>query len=372
MIQQDIYKQAKDLYLTEHKSLTEIGELLKISRKELSVLLKKDNVFTGKGYTQDQFGAAEILMANGFEFVEVCSLLKTDKSKFAKALSTKNIRQSNILSNTDYDYDSNNCLSIVQDYQNGIRRSELMEKYNINDGLLYRLLEFHNIPLDETHKRFFNFDEDFFSVIDSEEKAYWLGFLYADGYVYSHIGYTVELTLKKEDEEHIRKFQNTVKHNGELDDRHIELNQKHFLATRLSLCSKKMVEDLIKLGCFQNKSLELKFPTEKQVPNKLVHHFMRGYFDGDGCITTSRQGKDLAFSLLGTYEFLLIYEKTLNINIKEPKVTKSKAFIVQHHGNRQVKNIYEYLYKDATIYLERKRNVFFAVLGQNSQKTQDD
>lgn len=66
-----------------------------------------------------------------------------------------------------------------------------------------------------------------------------------------------------------------------------------------------------------------------------------------------------------------IYEQTLGINIKEPKQTKSQAFIVQHGGNQQVKNLYEYLYKDATIYLERKRNIFIAVFGQNSQKTKD-
>ena len=99
---------------------------------------------------------------------------------------------------------------------------------------------------------------------------------------------------------------------------------------------------------------------------------MRGYFDGDGCITTARHGKDLRFEILGTYEFLTMYEKTMNMNIKEPKQTKSKAFSVKHGGNRQVKKIYDYLYKDATIYLERKRDIFIAVLGQNSQKTQDD
>lgn len=133
-----------------------------------------------------------------------------------------------------------------------------------------------------------------------------------------------------------------------------------------------MVQDLIVHGCFQNKSLELKFPTVEQVPSHLIHHFMRGYFDGDGCISTSRQGKDLRFEVLGTYEFLTMYEQTLGVNIKEPKQTKSQAFIVQHGGNQQVKKIYEYLYKDATIYLERKRNIFIAVLGQNSQKAQDD
>ena len=372
MIQQDIYEKAKQLYLTENKSLTEIGKLLNINRKELSVLFKKEGIFEGKGYTKNQFGAAEILMANGFSFTEVCSLLKTDKSKFAKALSKENIRQSNILSNTSYDYNSDFCLNIIHDYQNGIKRSEIMKKYNINDGLLYRLLEFHNISLDDKHKRFFFFYEDFFNIIDTEEKAYWLGFLYADGYVYSHIGYTVELTLKKTDENHIHKFRNAVKYNGELEDKHIELNQKHFLAKRLTLCSKKMVQDLIAHGCFQNKSLDLKFPTDQQVPKHLIHHFMRGYFDGDGCVTTARQGRDLRFEILGTYEFLTMYEKTMNINIKEPKQTKSKAFSVKHGGNLQVKKIYDYLYKDATVYLERKRDIFIAVLGQDSQKTQDD
>ena len=247
-----------------------------------------------------------------------------------------------------------------------------MKKYNINDGLLYRLLEFHNILLDDKHKRFFCFDEDFFNIINTEEKAYWLGFLYADGYVYSHIGYTVELTLKKTDENHIHKFRNAVKYNGELEDKHIELNQKHFLAKRLTLCSKKMVQDLIAHGCFQNKSLDLKFPTDQQVPKHLIHHFMRGYFDGDGCVTTTRQGRDLRFEILGRYEFLTMYEKTMNINIQEKKQTKSKAFSVKHGGNLQVKKIYDYLYKDATVYLERKRDIFIAVLGQDSQKTQDD
>lgn len=369
---QEVYAQAKQLYLAENKSLTEIEKILGISRKELSVLFKKDGIFEGRGYTKNQFGAAEILMVNGFSFTEVCLLLKTDKSRFAKALAKENIRQSSMLPKTCYDYESDFCLSIVQDYQVGLKRSEIVEKYGIHDGLLYRLLEFHNIPLDEKHKRFFDFNERFFNIIDTEEKAYWLGFLYADGYVYSNIGYAVEVTLKQEDKDHVRKFKDAVGYSGELEKKCIELNQKHFPAIRLTLCSKKMVQDLIQQGCFQNKSLELTFPVVQQVPDHLIHHFMRGYFDGDGSITTSRQGKDLRFQILGTYDFLTGYEKMLNVSPKEPASTKSKAFVVQHSGNRQVKKIYEYLYKDATVYLERKRNVFIAVLGQNSQETQDN
>lgn len=80
-------------------------------------------------------------------------------------------------------------------------------------------------------------------------------------------------------------------------------------AYRISIYSKELSDDLTKLGCFQNKSLELKFPTNKQVPDKLIHHFMRGYFDGDGSICFG-QGQ-LRFSIIGTEDFLLKYEKII-------------------------------------------------------------
>ena len=128
-----------------------------------------------------------------------------------------------------------------------------------------------------------------------------MGFLYADGYVNSEKG--VELTLKADDLEHIESFKKFLNSNHNIEFR------KNVNAYRINIYSKKMANDLINLGCFQNKSLKLKFPTNQQVPKELISHFMRGYFDGDGCISYG-QGQ-LRFSVLGCKEFLIEYESII-------------------------------------------------------------
>ena len=66
-------------------------------------------------------------------------------------------------------------------------------------------------------------------------------------------------------------------------------------------CSKEMATDLAKAGCYNKKSLTLKFPTEEQVPSKLIRHFLRGYVDGDGCLCCTEKTKQ--FSITGTEDF---------------------------------------------------------------------
>lgn len=153
-----------------------------------------------------------------------------------------------------------------------------------------------------------------FSKIDTEEKAYWLGFLYADGNVSSTCN-SIELSLHQQDFETLEKFKKFIK--GD--------NKYHFCkkwkVIRYAFCSKKVKEDLINLGCVPKKSLILKFPTEKQVPNHLIHHFIRGYFDGDGCISKATRDKNLTFksavSVMSTEHFLNGIVKSLNINTKQ-------------------------------------------------------
>ena len=62
---------------------------------------------------------------------------------------------------------------------------------------------------------------------------------------------------------------------------------------QLSLRSKIICEDLKKLGCLQKKSKILVFPTESQVPKNLIHHFIRGYFDGDGSVWEGKRYKTI-------------------------------------------------------------------------------
>ena len=95
--------------------------------------------------------------------------------------------------------------------------------------------------------------KDIFHIIDTEEKAYWLGFLYADGYVSKYN--QVEVSLALEDEDHLIKLKDFINTNTKI------IKDDH--RCRLLFCSKELVKDLANLGCINNKSLILTFPTEE-------------------------------------------------------------------------------------------------------------
>lgn len=240
----------------------------------------------------------------------------------------------------------------------GINRKLLSRKLK-EDGIIIRDINKNNIS---KSKRFHQLNDTIFEIIDTEEKAYWLGFLYADGYISKDRG--IELTLKESDYEHLKKFQKFMGCDNDI------VYRKQQKAYRIGVYSKKIAEDLIKLGCFQAKSYILQFPTKEQVPDHLVPHFMRGYFDGDGCIAYS-QGQ-LRFSVISTPEFLDVYEyyilKILNRSNNNKRLKRSdwseRTETISYAGNCQVQKIFNFLYNNATIYLERKHAKFIAVLGQ--------
>ncbi|MEK6882932.1 MAG: LAGLIDADG family homing endonuclease, partial [Nanoarchaeota archaeon] len=133
---------------------------------------------------------------------------------------------------------------------------------------------------------------------------------------------------------------------------------------RLNLCSEKIYFDLNNLGCVEKKSLILKFPTSEQVPPEFIHHFIRGYFDGDGSITIHRNKiksyqMKANLNMAGSLEFLESLKETFN-QLGLSSVTKiypiGKIHVLSFSGNSNVKKIGEILYKDATIFLQRKRD----------------
>lgn len=184
--------------------------------------------------------------------------------------------------------------------------------------------------------------KNIFYTIDTEEKAYWLGFLYADGYVSKYNQVEVALSLK--DEEHLIKLKNFVNTNTNI----IKDNYR----CRLLFCSKELVKDLERLGCTNNKSLTLQFPTEKQVPQELLRHFIRGYVDGDGCLCYTNKTKQ--FSITSTKAF---FEGMLNRTGWDKNkcnyYPSGKAITWRSHQEVMPQYL-KYLYDDCNIYLNRK------------------
>jgi DNA-binding transcriptional regulator WhiA len=188
-----------------------------------------------------------------------------------------------------------------------------------------------------------------FNKIDTEEKAYWLGFLYADGSVGSKED-KIELGLAKKDLKHIEKFRDFMNITNKISYR--ERTKSYRMSFRSAQCK----QDLIDKGCVPKKSLILDFPNEKQVPKHLIRHFIRGYFDGDGWFTNTESCFQIG--IIGTENFIKGFLKSIeNIN-KENKIfdvhreNGAKRYVFGAYED--VLNFLNWIYKDSSIYLERK------------------
>ena len=201
-----------------------------------------------------------------------------------------------------------------------------------------------------------------FEIIDTEEKAYQLGFLYADGSVRS-IDNRIELGLAEKDLTHIEKFKEFIGVPNKISYRSQTKSYRYMFK------SIPCKEDLIKQGCVPKKSLILKFPTEQQVPNYLIKHFIRGYFDGDGWF--SNTSSCFQVGIIGTEDFIKGF-----LNIIEIQNKNNKIFTVHREdgakryvfgGLNDVTNFLNWIYKDATIYLDRKYNHYLDFINNGSK-----
>ena len=198
----------------------------------------------------------------------------------------------------------------------------------------------------------------FFSAIDTEEKAYWLGFMYADGYVTGTK--IVGCKLSTKDEEHLIKLRNTLSPTKPLY--YDETSQgfgNNTKSVALILTNRNLFKDLVSKGCIQNKSKLLTFPNENIVPKELIHHFIRGYFDGDGSVTAGINPKGhirILIGIVGTESFLSEIRKALSLEDTKYlyKYKNKDIHELKVGGTNVVKAIYNFLYKDATVFLERK------------------
>lgn len=200
-------------------------------------------------------------------------------------------------------------------------------------------------------KRKNNFNQDYFKVIDTEDKAYFLGLLYADGNVYMKRN-RVQITLANEDSYMLDKFSKVTESTAKLyDDR-----GKY---SKVILESKILCEDIIKLGCFPNKSLTLQFPTKEQVPTHLLHHFIRGCFDGDGHV--SRRGNSFNVNFTSSKDFMTGFMNLLTqlgidtTGSKKRYEDHEKSAYQLYIRSTSAKLFFDYIYKDATIFLTRKK-----------------
>lgn len=144
--------------------------------------------------------------------------------------------------------------------------------------------------------------ENYFETIDTKEKAYWLGFLFADGYIKNDCR-ELQIVIAKEDEDLLKLFSEVIGNDRPLKYYGPYKSNKQ-IQVHFNLNSPKIVNDLIKHGCTTKKSLTIRFPNFDSEELDLA--FLLGFYDGDG----SKGSTNLTG---GCYEFFKDIKKKWNL-----------------------------------------------------------
>lgn len=204
------------------------------------------------------------------------------------------------------------------------------------------------------------YNQSFFEHIDTEEKAYWLGFLYADGYVINKResrNYEVGIQLKASDYLHLMKFNKSLNGNVQITFKDRERWGKIHRICEIRIYCKQMVNDLIQHGCIPNKTFDINMPI---IPDELVRHFVRGFFDGDGSVFKKKRCYGLYTNITSaSLSFLnqlrqVLNNKNINTYIDEDR-NHYKMFT---SGKDSSYAFLQYIYEDCNIYLTRKKELY--------------
>ena len=235
--------------------------------------------------------------------------------------------------------------------------------------------------------RKYNLNENYFERIKTPEQAYILGFIYADGYNNNE---SLVITQSASRIDILEKIKICLNSESEIG---LQSNGLYII----TFGSKLLCEDLTRYGATKAKSLTITFPNFLE--EELIPHFIRGYFDGDGCVWDGKRKlmtvKDknqlcgsrekivhnVKFTITGNFEFINKLQDHLvsNLGFNKTKLNFSKAKTTKHictmeySGRKQMKKLFDYIYKDTKIYCEEKyqkfNNIFCAIEEKSSIET---
>jgi len=252
----------------------------------------------------------------------------------------------------------------ICDYISGSSSSIVAKKYSIDKRTVLRWLVKANIDRRSNSEstRRFKVNEMFFKEINTEEKAYWLGFLLADGNI-AKTGRRckarqLRCALQIRDKKHLEKLRKALSSNHPIKTKTVFIKNKPHLCCWLVITSKLLIEPLDVTGWYKFKKRGDTSILEN-IPCRLKRHLVRGLIDGDGCIHKSKKRK-LSIMFIDLHRSVVCWVQNWIINSIGLNKTKiyhpSKAYCFFYSGNIQVPKIIKLLYSDAGPYLQRKLN----------------
>ena len=236
---------------------------------------------------------------------------------------------------------------------NNASMSGLGKKFSCDKDAIKKILKDNGIHI-KSKKELYSRDSHFFDEIDTNEKAYWLGFFYADGCVAAPTAsnpYLVELGSK--DKEHLEKFKSAIKANNKVTKAIVRGCEYY----QFNIQDEQLHSSLIKHGCIPQKSKILtKLP---DISKEFFGDFLRGYFDGDGCLYHEKARNVFRVSFVsGSLPFLQELQHALGLD--RLTIQKTGAYALSVVAQKDVYRILTLMYKnsDKQARLDRKYELY--------------
>ncbi len=212
-------------------------------------------------------------------------------------------------------------------------------------------------------------NETFFKEIDSEKKAYWLGFIFAEGWLSESVdkrtgcvGIRFGMEIGRKDITHLERFKADVESTAPIIERVRNGKTKLVELCYLRIGGPRFCTHFLKYFSPGKKSDKLIFP---EMPRELHPHFVRGYFDGDGCIVKNGVLSFTSNSLpfLKQLNALFLTEIPGYIPVSKFHKYKKKKTWKYVHGKCKARCVYDYMYGESTLKLDRKYQIYCQVFG---------
>lgn len=240
--------------------------------------------------------------------------------------------------------------------QNGAFLKDVAEYCNLDTETMKIRLKELNIKIQNTNRINRRIKSDYFSIIDSPIKAYWLGFLFTDGSVdhYKKTG-RIRLQLQEQDKEILEKFKEDL----QLDCKIIYDVRPNSTCCSVEFVDEQIFNDLGKYGIVPRKTYEISNIPYDKIPKEYLTSYALGLFDGDGSLSYSNDfSTDVTLNYTAYHQTEVEdFQKIINSLISNEKYNKNfftSAWHTQWRGRLQVLKILDILYKDSPRFLKRK------------------
>lgn len=249
-----------------------------------------------------------------------------------------------------------NTEDVIVKYEEFNNIHKVAKYFNVSISPIKRILNDGGIF--PSNRRYF-VDNTFFENIDSEVKAYWLGFIYADGYIRERkSGNSLEIKLAQKDKSHLELFRYHINSTHRIINSVNKVKYKNGISEskmcHLAIYSSEVVDSIKKQGVHSRKTFTINKP---QINERLMSHFIRGFFDGDGSFSFNPSNRFNKTQIVSaSEEFTNFLTEELKKNDIEINLYSQIKLQIQN----KVDNLkfYNYIYKNATVYLERKKEKY--------------